>query len=209
MQCCRDKRDPWGLRTVGQAQKFLYNQLRHIQKYCSIYISWEDSQVGKTGKDSIHHRRFCYHSRGSGSMEAEDWKWQESQHTLWGSVFQTWDTCLASLPYLTGELQSHFCVADPDALGTTSIQQFPSQESGMTYQPFHGANCSSLLASSWFAWAASSQASFPEYTSGRLKIVVGTEAGAPFNVNGPLKPTSPLLISLESYSCSNGKEAHL
>ena len=73
MQCCRDKRDPWGLRTVGQAQKFLYNQLRHIQKYCSIYISWEDSQVGKTGKDSIHHRRFCYHSRGSGSLGAKAW----------------------------------------------------------------------------------------------------------------------------------------
>lgn len=38
----------------------------------------------------------------------------EIQYSLWGSVLQSAGTFLAPLPYLTGELQSHSFVADPD-----------------------------------------------------------------------------------------------
>lgn len=51
-----------------------------------------------------------------------------TQPSLWYSVLQTSDACSPALPHLTRELQSHSCVADPDAMGTISTQVF--SESG-------------------------------------------------------------------------------
>ena len=92
--------------------------------------------------------------------------WQEIQYSLWGPVLQTWDTCPASLPCLTCELQLHSCVSDPEEVGNTSTQGLSKSETcgdspGLPKVLVSAAT----LEAGGVVGAASSQASFPEETT--------------------------------------------
>lgn len=72
VECCRDEEDHWGMRTTQHAHWSFFTG--NLQSHPEILLKlWQDSQGDKTGKDSTDHMRFCYHSRGSGSLGAKAW----------------------------------------------------------------------------------------------------------------------------------------